>query len=222
MSCPVCHTQLYPAGSFTPQVIGLRLTVEVRPTNTVDGVLTVREHARMRRVNEMLTAGVNPYTELQTMVIGGKAPRADMTEPGFTPPMDKSLWQPSGKRYDTNAPIWKDLAIPLTPVTVEGCSFCGVPVNDRTLTRGVGKPRKILKTEQIVVGERVEIVERVIHIPKRVVACPDCSLEITPVYARCGFCKSHTDTEVASCRFCHGTREGERLLSGIKFRETPG
>ena len=222
MSCPVCHTRLYPVGSFVPQLMGLHVEARPKYTRMFDNVLTVGERARAKRVTAMLTAGVNPYTELQTMVIGGKAPRADMTEPGFTPPMDKSLWQPSGKRYDTNAPIWKDLAIPLTPVTVEGCSFCGVPVNDRTLTRGVGKPRKILKTEQIVVGERVEIVERVIHIPKRVVACPDCSLEITPVYARCGFCKSHTDTEVASCRFCHGTREGERLLSGIKFRETPG
>lgn len=219
MTCPVCHTRLYPVGSFTPQVIGLRVVVEAKPTDVSDKVLTVRERARILRVREDMANGVNPYTKLQTMVIGGKAPRADVNEPGFTPPMDKTLWKPGGKTYQAGAPIWNALAIPLTPTSGERCTFCNVPVDERTLTRGHGKSRIITKLEQRVVGERVEIIERVLSIPEKVVACPDCVLRIKPIYARCQFCKESKDMH---CNFCNGTRVGEKVSNGIKFRETPG
>lgn len=126
-------------------------------------------------------------------------------------------------RYQNNAPIWDVLAIPARPVvavSVVVCSFCGVEVDENTLTRGTGKPRKILTSETIITPEgETALIDKIIHVQENVIACPDCVLKIKPIYARCRFCK---DTKDPKCKFCKGTRDGERLSGGIKFRETPG
>ena len=130
-------------------------------------------------------------------------------------------------RYQKDAPIWNALAIPAGVVAVAAvsCSFCGVEVNENTLTRGTGKPRKILTSETIITPEgETALIDKIIHVQENVIACPDCVLKIKPIYARCRFCKpaAQQDTKDPKCKFCNGTRDGERLSGGIKFRETPG
>lgn len=109
------------------------------------------------------------------------------------------------------------------PQTVEVCSFCRGPLDERTLTRGIGKPRKIVRQEQVTQEDgTITLEDVIIHVSTKVVACPDCVLNIKPIYSRCKMCKGKTDAEIADCRYCKGTKEGEKVSNGIKFRETPG
>lgn len=109
------------------------------------------------------------------------------------------------------------------PQTVEVCSFCQGPLDERTLTRGIGKPRKIVRQEAVTQEDgTVTLEDVIIHVPAKLVACPDCVLNIKPIYNRCKMCKGKTDDEIAACRYCKGTKQGEKVSNGIKFRETPG
>jgi len=123
--------------------------------------------------------------------------------------------------FQKDTAIWDTLAIPSRVAVVAAvCSFCGIEVREETLTRGTGRPRKILTSETIIEPNGdTSLIDKMIHVQNNVIACPDCVLNIKPIYARCRFCK---DTKDPRCKFCNGTRDGERLSGGIKFRETPG
>lgn len=124
--------------------------------------------------------------------------------------------------FQKDARIWDDLKIPIAmrdAAGVERCTFCNTPVNDETLTRGtVIRGFRPVVEEQLIDGAYQPVI-KFIPVPSKVVACPDCVLQIRPIYSRCRFCK---DSKDPACKHCRGTRDGDKVSNGIKFKETPG
>lgn len=97
------------------------------------------------------------------------------------------------------------------------CSFCGKEVEAMSATHGMGKVRKIGVVEMQEIDGMVVPVEIIKHISAQVVACPDCSLYVGPLHNRCIMCKGLSDEEIKACKYCKGTKQGERSSSGQKW-----
>lgn len=132
--------------------------------------------------------------------------------PSYQPPVKINTQVKTGLFFKDSTKIDTLLDIAHTkPTASQKCSFCESPVDHTNITRGITKPRKILQTEEVLVDDHLEIVEKIIHVPSKVIACPGCVLLITPFYNRCRFCKGKSQDEIAQCFACKGTKQGEMI-----------
>lgn len=111
-----------------------------------------------------------------------------------------------------------DLPVPVViPPGHFQCSFCRKIIDGSRATKGNGKVRKVGTVEiQEIEGIMVPV-EVVKHISAKVVACPDCSLEIGPLFNRCHMCKGKSPEEIKACIYCKGTKRGEQSSGGQQW-----
>lgn len=185
-----------------------------------------------RKQYHLLPKVCSGHSEVRYSTVSGKViPPADPTKvliptykaevkPPYQPPVKTKTVISTGLLYKDSTKIDAMIGVSKSTILINDgfkCSFCDTKVDHTTMTRGVTKPRKVLSTEVDVVNGEIVLVEKIHHIPSKVIACPNCVLQITPVFNRCRFCKGKTDEEIRNCFACHGTKEGEMVSQGTIF-----
>lgn len=150
-----------------------------------DTFLNDRQRARTVEVKAMLARGENPFEHIASLTIGENHHERVIRD--LSPERIKELedkWK--GKNLPSTLPTryLEEDDPDLTPFKVENdplklvCSYCGVEVGETSATRGTGQTRvsKLIEVETI--GDEPQVVEKVVVRAKKLIACPDCSLNI--------------------------------------------
>lgn len=134
---------------------------------------------------------------------------------------------PHGIRYTADSKIFDELGVSLgeaPPVKLSCdlfCSFCQEPVPADKATFGKGKVvvrakliAHIIATDPLEIKSEKYLTFR----SDKLVACPKHSLFLLPTLEKCPKCAGRK-AEVDRCDVCHGTGEGTKLVTHVKFPE---
>lgn len=154
----------YEVDSLETLKIGGKSRLFVEPENDDDRLRQeARDDADFAKREARWKAGITKTTNTQKY--RGRKPRLTIKWPSI----DADLLPDMGEMVAIKDPskLW--------------CSFCGIEVDEIRATRGVGPSRVKKDTEIIRIDVDVTVIEERTYVTSRkLVACPDCVLNITP------------------------------------------
>jgi hypothetical protein len=166
-------------------------SVLVQPSSSKD-VLTDKQRARVLQVRAMLERDENPFTheELKrnNKELVGPIEKIEVGPREMSQAKVNELearWKSGegGKPtyFPSDSPFWDEVGLP-NRVEIEHsdkpfCSFCGIELDEVSLTRGKGATR-ISSRDEVVGTDPRTIVKKYIFQTDKLLACPDCSLKI--------------------------------------------
>lgn len=180
-------------------------------------LLSQKDKDRLKWVREKLAKGENPYESVDlSKGVGIHNPKEKFVREQSEEEVKKleAKWKagvdgkvkrmndfPDDDLYLNPAdPDLQDLMVPELDPSKTYCTFCGVEVNPMEATIGKTQPRKVWKVGVEIIGGEPKIEEKMLHVSRTQIACPDCCLHIKP----------------------HLDKEGRFLRSAVRFPETEG